>query len=138
LRKIHAIVRSITQRLGNTLKPTQGGGSSSAATLLPTSGRRLDDLQSPSKSLLYPLTYLAVIAPVGPYFFHPRQRIADLLKQELRSFPIGDVRLVDRYHDHQAFCVNEQMPLSTADLLASIVAADAALLTRIIHGSEFR
>jgi len=30
--------------------------------------------------------------------------------------PIGDVRLVDRYHDHQAFCVNEQMPLSTTRL----------------------
>ena len=53
--------------------------------------RGLDDLQSPSKSLLRPLTYLAVLAPVGPNLLHPRQPITDLLKQELRSIPISDV-----------------------------------------------
>jgi len=42
------------------------------------SSRRLDDLQSPSQPLLYPLTYLAVVAPIGPNFLHPRQPFADL------------------------------------------------------------
>jgi hypothetical protein len=51
--------------------------------------RRLDDLQSPAKSLLYPLTYLAVVAPVRPNLLHPRQLIAYLLNPELRTISLG-------------------------------------------------
>ena len=49
----------------------------------------------------------------------------------LVGLPIGDAPLVDRHCDHQAFCVNEQMPLSTADLLATIVATEATFLSSL-------
>ncbi len=94
--------------------------------------RLADQLQSLAAETLGPADHW-LVCPIGPDQPQPREPAHDLGQHELRAGRVLNARGVDHERQQQTQGINQDVPFTSLDSLASVVAAGASHLGRL-HG----
>src|SRR5450759_3128607 len=92
----------------------------------PWTWRMLDDLDAPTQLPLDPGLACAGIPLIQPDVGQTPEQVLHTLEHVRHGRPILNVRGVHRRCEHQPQCVDQEMPLASTELLATVVAANAA------------